>query len=102
MKKKPLPTAIFASNLLLGIGAVAAAAEQGISIPSQMSIISLENEYAQYTSPPLTTIDTPLEKMGSKSVDAIKSILDGNEPRNFLISDSPKVVIRGSLAVPPV
>ena len=49
-----------------------------------MSIISLENEYAQYTSPPLTTIDIPLEKMGSRSVDAIKSILDGNKPSNLL------------------
>ena len=71
MTARPRPTGIFASNMLVGIGALAAARERGVRVPEDMSIVTLDGEDANYTAPPLTGIALPLDEMGTLAVEEL-------------------------------
>ncbi|MEQ1768667.1 MAG: LacI family DNA-binding transcriptional regulator [Devosia sp.] len=93
-------TGVFASNLLVGIGALAAALERKVKVPDEMSIITLDAEDAIYTSPPLTAIKTSLDEMGARAVDEVDAMFRGEEPGDVVIETPPALILRGSLARP--
>lgn len=65
IRKKKLPTAIFAASDSIAIGAIAALNDRGYSVPEQVSVIGFDDTDASaYTNPPLTTIHTPSYDMG--------------------------------------
>ena len=58
-------TAIFASNDLLAIGALRAAAERGVAVPAQLSVIGFDGiDFGAYSFPALTTVGHPIRAMG--------------------------------------
>ena len=58
-------TAIFASNDLLAIGALRAAAELGIAVPSALSVVGFDGiDLGAYAYPALTTVGHPIRAMG--------------------------------------
>jgi LacI family transcriptional regulator len=59
------PTAIFAGNDLMAIGALAAAREASIDVPHNLSIMGFDDIHlAGYINPPLTTIAQPKYELG--------------------------------------
>lgn len=65
LKKDLQATALFCANDLTAIGAMKAIKEKGLRIPSDLSIISIDDiDTAQYMSPMLTTIRVPMEELG--------------------------------------
>ena len=65
--KEP-PTAIFCGNDLMGIGAMRAAVERGLSIPEDIAFVGFDDiPIAQFTNPPLTSVTQPLKKLGRLS-----------------------------------
>lgn len=65
-KTKELPTAIFAVNDPIAIGAMRALQDQGIRVPEQVSIIGFNNiEAGNFTTPSLTTVYAPSKEMGN-------------------------------------
>jgi len=82
------PTAIFAANDETAIGVIEAAAEQGLRVPQDLSVIGFDNipEAAQ-VSPRLTTIDQGIETMGYLAVGLLIELLQGQP----LTSSSRKV-----------
>ena len=95
------PTGVFASNLLVGIGALAALRARNIAVPGQMSVISLDGEEALYATPPMTAIELPLVEMGAAAVDEVVAILQGRSPKDVIIDSGSRVIMRGSLGPPP-
>lgn len=95
------PTAVFASSLLVGIGSLAAARAHGISVPEQLSLITLEAEDAEYTAPPLSAIRLPLRELGAAGVDMIDGVLSGKPPADVIIPIPPTLIERESVAPPP-
>lgn len=95
------PTGVFASNLLVGIGALAAMRVRKVKVPKDISIITLDAEDAIYTSPPLTAIATSLIEMGARAVDELDAVLRGREPKDVVIESPPRLIMRESLAPPP-
>lgn len=60
-----LPTAIFAASDQIAIGALRALNEAGLKVPDDLSIIGFNNDSSSaFTTPPLTTINAPCEKIG--------------------------------------
>lgn len=58
-------TAIFASNDLLAIGALRAAAELGVAVPAALSVIGFDGiDLGGYAYPALTTVGHPIRAMG--------------------------------------
>ena len=59
------PSAVFASNDLMAIGAICAAAAQGLHIPEDLSVIGFDDiALAAYSNPPLSSIAQPKHQMG--------------------------------------
>ncbi len=60
------PTAIFACNDLMAIGAINAAVKQGWPAPARLSVVGFDDiRLASYTNPLLTTVAQPKYEMGS-------------------------------------
>ena len=70
----PQPTAIFACNDLMAVGALRAAAERGLEVPEDLSIVGFDDvQLASYTIPPLTTIAQPKYEIGTTAAEMLLS-----------------------------
>lgn len=60
-----LPTAVVCANDTVAMGVLKALGEEGIAVPSGISVIGFDNiENAAFLSPSLTTIDVPKAELG--------------------------------------
>lgn len=72
------PTAIFAANDMSAMGIYQAAGELGLQIPGDLSVIGFDNlREAVHLSPPLTTIDQFIEKMGAMATEMLVKLVNG-------------------------
>ncbi|MCL4545969.1 MAG: LacI family transcriptional regulator [Chloroflexi bacterium] len=62
------PTAIFAANDLLAIGAMRAIRDWGLRVPEDVAIAGCDDaEFAAYLEPALTTVHLPIEEMAARA-----------------------------------
>ncbi len=74
------PTAIFASNDMSAIGAMAAIREAGLKVPQDISLVGFDDiPLARQVHPPLTTIRQPLQEMGRAAVNMLLPLILGLE-----------------------
>ena len=75
------PSAIFAANDLMGIGALRAAAERRISVPDDCSIIGFDDiELSRYTYPSLSTVGNSVRAIGEMAAQTlIERIINGTK-----------------------
>ena len=99
----PRPTAIFACNDLMAIGANRFAHEKNLRIPEQLSIVGFDDiRLAAYTNPPLTTIHQSKHEMGAKAAELLMERIADQElkPRQEILETN--LEIRGSTASLPI
>jgi LacI family transcriptional regulator len=97
--QQPSPTAIFACNDLMAIGAYRFAHEKNLLVPEQLSIVGFDDvRLAAYTNPPLTTIRQSKRKMGTQAAKLLLERIAQQdlEPRQVILGT--ELVIRGSTA----
>lgn len=91
------PTAVFVCNDLMGIGALSAAHEAGIRIPQDLSVVGFDDiELAHFTSPPLTTIVQPKQRMGVMAVDMLLERIQSKRQQAKQVLLQPSLVVRAS------
>jgi LacI family transcriptional regulator len=79
LSKPHRPTAIFAFGDLLTFGAMHAIAEEGLSIPEDVSLVAFDDiDFAQFLKCPLTAVAQPKEMMGEVAIKLLGDILNGN------------------------
>ncbi|MDO5423772.1 MAG: LacI family DNA-binding transcriptional regulator [Eubacteriales bacterium] len=72
------PSAFFCPNDSTAIGAMRAVAEHGLSIPGDISVISIDDiDTAQYLTPMLTTVHIPIEEMGKMTAKTLIDRIEG-------------------------
>jgi LacI family transcriptional regulator len=72
IQRSPRPTAIFASNDLMALGAMQAIRDYGLQIPQDISLVGFDDiPQAAMTHPQLTTVRQPLEQMGRIAVNLL-------------------------------
>ncbi|AZR73766.1 hypothetical protein BBF96_10440 [Anoxybacter fermentans] len=99
LKLEKKPTAIFAANDQMALGALSAILEAGLKVPDDISIIGFDDiEAAALVDPPLTTISQPTAKMGQKAVELLMDLIRGEEPEPRKILLKTVLVERGSCA----
>jgi LacI family transcriptional regulator len=99
---EPRPTAIFAANIRLAIGALAAARRLGLSIPEDVSVVGFDDTpLAAFLEPPLTTVRMPLAELGGQAVESLLAEMDGRRASDVLVTLPPELVLRASTAAPP-
>jgi LacI family transcriptional regulator len=91
-----LPTAFFAANDSIAIGALRALHEEGISVPDQVNIIGVNDiSVSKYIYPPLSTVKIYTELMGETAVDLlVERLADRQIAKKVVIAT--KLEIRGS------
>lgn len=97
--QQPFPTAIFACNDLMAIGAYRYAHENNLKVPEQLSIVGFDDvRLAAYTNPPLTTIRQSKHVMGARAAELLMERIANQdlEPRQEILETN--LVIRGSTA----
>lgn len=101
LELKDTPTAIFACNDLMAMGAICAATEMDLRIPEDLSVVGFDDvSLASFTNPTLTTIAQPKYEMGVMAVEMlIKRIRAIDMPIQEVILDT-KLVLRKSTAAP--
>lgn len=101
LKSSQPPTAIFALNDLLAVGAMQAAAECGLRIPEDISIIGFDNSFvASIVIPPLTSVSQPTQTLGKEIVDLIDARIKEENKEKTRILLSPKLIIRKTTTEP--
>jgi len=94
------PTAIFAGDDDMAVGAIWAAAEAGVSIPRDLSICGFDDTtIATQVWPPLTTIHQPVREMARRATQELMlRVLNKGEPR--MVELDYEMRIRASTAPP--
>ncbi|WP_149202693.1 LacI family DNA-binding transcriptional regulator [Actinotalea subterranea] len=91
------PTAIFAANDLSAIRTMDVAHTLGLSVPDDVSIIGFDNvPESAMTTPPLTTINQPIRRMGSEAIALLIGLMDGSPPESTHITLPTELVERGT------
>jgi len=77
------PTAVFAGDDDMAVGAIWAAAEAGVSVPREISVCGFDDTtMATQVWPPLTTIHQPVREMGLRATEELfLRVLNKGEPR---------------------
>lgn len=97
----PRPTAVFAANDLSAIGAMAAAAEAGLHVPRDLSVVGFDDiPLAEFASPGLTTVSQPKHRLGELAAQLLlERIADpALQPRRRVLR--PTLKARHSTAAP--
>lgn len=95
------PTAIFAGDDDMAVGAIWAAAEAGVSIPRDISICGFDDTLiATQVWPPLTTVHQPVREMGRRATEELLlRVLNKGEAR--MVEVDYQMRIRASTAPAP-
>ncbi|MDQ0229241.1 LacI family DNA-binding transcriptional regulator [Metabacillus malikii] len=92
-----MPTAVFAANDEMAIGAIKAAKEHGLNIPQDLAIVGFDNiHFSSIFEPRLTTIAQPLFKMGQLSMKLLLAQINGSvsEKTQYILES--ELIIRDS------
>jgi LacI family transcriptional regulator, galactose operon repressor len=96
------PTAIFAFNDNLAIGAVQAARARGLRVPEDLSVVGFDDvENATVVTPTLTTVRQPLAEMGRMAVSMLVRLLEHQRFETLHVELGTRLVVRDSTAPPP-
>ncbi|ALZ84790.1 LacI family transcriptional regulator [Pseudomonas oryzihabitans] len=96
------PTAIFAGNDTIALGVLRAAAEHGLSVPGQLSVVGFDDiELSRYLYPALTTIGQSIRDLGERAAQLLLARREAvGSPSTHDIA-VPRLVLRESTAAPP-
>ena len=98
-----IPTAVFASNDRLAIGAMRAVVEAGRRVPEDISIVGVDDiELAPYLTPPLTTVRQRLADVATLGTKILLDLIHGDEPGQTQVVFEPELVVRQSTTRRPM
>lgn len=90
-----LPTAVFAHNDLMALGALSSLRNRGIRVPEDVSLVGYNNlPTTAFLTPPLTTVRYQSFEVGRLAGKTIMELLAGESPESVLLE--PRLVSRGS------
>jgi len=100
---KPGLSAIFVSNDLPAIGVLQAAADLGLRVPEQLSVVGITDiSLARELRPALTTVAVPTAEAAALAMQLLLRLLnEGDEDTAaapMLVTSTPRLVVRGSTA----
>ena len=97
LKMNPWPTAIFALNDLMALGALRAAAEAGYSVPRDLAVVGYDDlELSQFTNPPLTTVAQPKKEIGAQAINLLVDRMSQKTRPPSRLVIPPELIVRRS------
>lgn len=96
------PTAIFAHNDSIAIGALGVLREHRIACPDEISIVGYNDvPLTEHVTPPLTTIRLPGYELGRLAAELVISPSDGGAIMDGRVQLAPKLIVRASTGPRP-
>ena len=93
------PTAIFAFNDNMAIGAMQAASARGLRVPEDISVVGFDDTAeAAITVPALTTVRQPLAELGRTAVSLLLRQVENRRLEPLRVELQTRLVVRGSTA----
>lgn len=75
------PSAVFAGNDMMAIGALHAAREAGLRVPEDLALVGFDDiPVAPFANPPLTTVRQPIREIGLTAANLLIDLLEGVSP----------------------
>ena len=94
--EKP-PTAIFAANDEMAIGAIKAVRHRGGRVPDDVAVVGFDDIHmASIFEPSLTTIAQPMFEIGQKAMELLLALIEGTSARRRQLVLPDRLVIRDS------
>ena len=95
LKLHPRPTAIFAANDAMAIGALSALQEDGLIVPHDVAVAGFDDiPIARYVSPPLTSVHGPIAQLGEQAMELLLGAI--TDPS---VGDGQRVVLPTTLVI---
>lgn len=102
LKEPNRPTAIVALNDLLALGVLEAAADLGLQVPDDLTVVGFDDiRSARQVRPALTTIRQPAAGVGSELIRALLPALKNKQPVHREHRIDSRLVLRESSGPPP-
>jgi DNA-binding LacI/PurR family transcriptional regulator len=93
----PRPTAVFAFNDQMAIGALHALRRKGMRVPEDMAVVGFDGiALGEFTTPELTTIEQPRTEVGQRAVELVLNSLDGASSSPTQVTLPVRLVVRES------
>ena len=93
-----LPTGLIVNNVTTATGVLAAAADAGLRVPDDLSLVAyLDYPAAALVRPAITAVDQPLFDLGYQSVELFERIRRGEQCESYTIqSPAPRLIKRST------
>ena len=96
--KSNLPTAFFALNDIIALGAIKAMSEFGINVPNDVSIVGFDDiPFSSYSNPGVTTIKVHTKTMGRIAVKRLMEKIDDDSEITMKIEINTELIERESV-----
>ena len=96
--KNNLPTAFFALNDIIALGAIKAMSEFGINVPNDVSIVGFDDiPFSSYSNPGVTTIKVHTKTMGRIAVKRLMEKIDDDSEITMKIEINTELIERESV-----
>jgi LacI family repressor for deo operon, udp, cdd, tsx, nupC, and nupG len=96
------PTAVFAFNDEMAMGAIKAAKDSGLKAPEDLAVVGFDNvKMSSVIEPNLTTINQPKYEIGKKAMELLLKLINGEaiNKKKFVMKD--ELIIRESCGTNP-
>jgi DNA-binding LacI/PurR family transcriptional regulator len=102
MRKPDPPTAICALSNMMMLGVLMALAELGLSVPDDVSVVSIDDfDFAPIMNPPPTVVAAPVNAMALEAInELLGEIENGGAPSGRTSVFRPELIERASVAPP--
>lgn len=97
LAERPYPTALFAGNDTLALGALAALHQHGLRVPEDLAVVGYDDiPTAAYTAPPLTTVRAPATEQGRLAGEMVLNLIEGQPVGTPRVLLDTELVVRSS------
>jgi LacI family transcriptional regulator len=95
------PTAVFAANDMSAIATIEAAAELGLAVPGELSVVGFDNiPESALSDPTLSTVDQHIQDLGRHAMRMLTQLIRGEPLERTHVTLDTELVVRGSTAAP--
>jgi LacI family transcriptional regulator len=103
LRRKDRPTAIFAANDSLALGALRWCLKHKVRVPEDVAIVGMDNiEFGEYAGVPLSSVDYAVETVTRMAVERLMRLIAAGDqlPEPHITQIEPDLVIRDSTRAP--
>jgi LacI family transcriptional regulator len=102
LEASPRPTAVFASNDYMAIGAIRAFQADGHAVPGDVAVVGFDDlPSARHFAPALTTIDARMVDLGTEAIGLLMERTEGEAEGGRVQRLAPSLTVRASCGAAP-